>query len=167
MRTLKIGIAALLALSGSAQAQAPFTGGDFRIVAGLTAQTSVSEAHSLYGIGFLAGNKSEIGFSNSGADGKTYRLSLMFGVQVSADCGFFDASAKHDAIYTLCKTRGQDGIRALLANGQDRNRYLALIGGSLKGVQYDFGSALVTVSMPDPDQTPTSVTVAWCIEAGC
>ncbi|HEY1707955.1 MAG TPA: hypothetical protein VGG10_06800 [Rhizomicrobium sp.] len=167
MRSLRIGVAMLLASSGSAEAQQPFAAGDFASVAGLTSDSQISDARALYGLGFLAGNKKEIAFTHSGADGTTYRLDLTFGVEVSVDCGFFGADAKRDAVYMLCQTRGTDAVRALLANGQDRNRFLSLIGGSLKGVQYDYGKELVSVSMPDPDAKPASVTVAWCLEAGC
>jgi hypothetical protein len=154
-------------LAAPALAAEPLETSDFFLVAGLTAKTTIREAQSAYGLGFINGQRTAVAFSTSGRDGGTYRMNLTAGSEVQFDCGWLETEAPNDSLNTLCKAANEDVVRQLLSRGKDRNAYLRLIGAKLKGVQVDFGRALVTVTMSDPAKPPNSVTIAWCNQSGC
>jgi hypothetical protein len=158
---------ALLALCGAltaspALATEPLNTSDFFRVAGLSAKTTFKEAQSLYGLGFINGARTAVSFSTTGKDGETYRMSLTPNAEIEFDCGWLRAEAPTDTLMTLCGAANEEAVRQLLSRGKDRNAYLSLIGAKLKGVQVDFGRALVSVALPDPAKPPLVVTIAWC-----
>jgi len=145
-----------------ALAAEPLATSDFFLVAGLSAKTTIREAQSLYGLGFISGKRTAVSFTTSGKDGETYRVRLTLKTEIQFDCGWLEAEAPKDRLNTLCAAPNEDAVRQLLSHGKDRNAYLSLIGAKLKGVQVDFGGALVSVAMPDPAKPPLGVTIAWC-----
>ncbi len=167
MRSLILAASFCLIATG-ALAVEPLGAGDFFLVAKLTSKNTVRDAQTEYGMGFVNANHSVVSFSTSGEDGTTYRMSFTPGNEISFDCGWLARKAPGDRLNVICKAGSTDKVRALLTGGQDRNSYLRLIGARLKGVQIDFGKALVTVTLPDPAKPPVSVTVAWCTsQSGC
>jgi hypothetical protein len=164
----RIALIALCAAFAAAPARAaePLNPSDFFLVGGLSAKTTIREAQGLYGLGFINGARTVVSFSTSGKDGETYRMSLTQGSEIQFDCGWLGAKAPKDTLNTLCAAPNEGVVRQLLSRGKDRNAYLNLIGARLKGVQVDFGRALVSVAIPDPAKPPAGVTIAWCTSRG-
>jgi hypothetical protein len=162
----KLVLVALCLVAAPALAVEPLNVSDFFLVAKLTAKSTLSDAQSEYGLGFINSKRDAVSFSATGKDGATYRLYFTPGTEIAFDCGWLQAKAPGDRLNALCSAPNEVEVRKLLAAGQDRNQYLRLIGARLKGVQVDFGKALVTVALPDPQKPPVSVAIAWCT-SGC
>jgi hypothetical protein len=116
----------------SALAAEPSATSDFFLVAGLSAKTTIREAQSLYGLGFISGKRTAVSFTTSGKDGGTYRVRLTLKTEIQFDCGWLEARHEGSTQYAV---RGAERGRSApaLSHGKDRNAYLSLIGAKLKG----------------------------------
>jgi hypothetical protein len=157
---------ALVLLAVPAFATGAMDPSDFFRVAGLNARNTLKDAQGAFGLGYIDGTHSKVTFATTGKDGETYRMTFTPGAEIAFDCGWLATVAPDDSLNTLCRAPNADGVHALLARGKDRNAFLRLLGAKMKGVQVDYGGALVTVGMDDPLQPPQSVMIAWCSAQG-